>query len=358
MKLPTPLFWAHARLYWDSCPRIFIIHLYVCLCLRCISINVMNPANVDPSDTPLLKLPLEIKREIWVYCVGGRMLHVEKYLNSGAHESLPGLFSGTTSCWRPSISEDPVYCPCILSDSETALYNEFMRRGPYSSTNPAPAEDFLLSRIHHEKCGLRQGRILDLQLLQTCKTIYHEARYLPFETNIFSILEVVDAKAFAQSCPPQYRPHVRRLHSSLSITLHDDGDYITGGEAWHRAILDSLLPTFPNVTHLNLSLTLGLTACWLSRLDSDSPDSWMKAVQAMYGWRLSSATVYIGESIFWCNRFGKTYDKGLHEEAMQWPAERRRAARQDVAERLVKELLASNKAERIHRDRGKDLSLA
>ena len=106
----------------------------------------------------LLKMPQEIKDQIYVLVCGGNLLHIN--------------FS-----WNVRIQRDFSHFKCESKTTEEDAQASFD-----NSTSPWFDEK---CAHRHGSCGL--GRLtLDLRFLRTCRQIYNEAKSFCYSTNIFS----------------------------------------------------------------------------------------------------------------------------------------------------------------------------
>lgn len=234
---------------------------------------------------------------------------------------------------------------CSSKDSEREMFDRFMNGGQIS---PQPGRvgfsEYAYPYTYHKGCDGKGSRGLDLTLLRTCKSIYDEAKDIPFHTNTFSLLSGRHARAFAQSFPPQHREKIRKAHIDMSplgphyITRYNDE------VEWKKVISHHLTPTFPNIQHLDISICIGLTSCWLADYQRTGQlrHGWMRAVLALRTYQLKTVTINIGEDERRCKDIDEEeHDTIVHLQGEGLTARRRREMRQDIAVRLMEELLRS-----------------
>ena len=104
----------------------------------------------------LLQLPRELRDEIYVLALGGRIIHTDDW-----------------SAYKPDAIK---VCAVPTAQNEAHLPSMFP---PKSSP-----EDFFSFR--HRNCVKCPGDELALALLVTCRQVHAEAQYLPFSENIFA----------------------------------------------------------------------------------------------------------------------------------------------------------------------------
>ena len=270
----------------------------------------------------LLQLSFEIREMIWTYLCGEKTIHIINAVKK------PEKFTHSL---------------CRSSDAEEAIYKRFMNRGGeggYSvKAGRVNLPEYQDPMAYHTSCGVPNEKYkLDLTFLRTCKQIHHEARLMPYSTNTFSFNEPEMLERFVKFFPQQHRAQVRRIQ--VYARLHWDGDE----RPWQDVISTRLAPNFQHIQHLNLAIALGFPPCWMARQDDRRGlhQSWMRAVLTLKGLSLKTATVMISENEWNCH--GDYHSKDVHEQGKSWSHRRRREVRQDMAERIRKELLAPNGA--------------
>jgi hypothetical protein len=264
----------------------------------------------------LLQLPTEIKLSIWTYVCGDKLLHVHR-----------------------DVDDDRIaYRICHSQDTEEAIHKRFMKRGNYTTKN---LPEYIDPWLYHSTCE-PQNDNLDLRFLRVCKSIYGEAKLIPYRSNTFSFQYPAVFTFFYHTFPPQHRDKVRRLHLHMEmgakVIIHRDS------QSWQDAFLLRLIPAFRNSTHINISIVLGSTACWNAKLPKDYrgwQTQWMPAVLALKALPLKTATVMIYDDVKRCDdHYSDPQNRQIHAEGASWSNRRGRTVRQDTAECIERELLA------------------
>lgn len=268
----------------------------------------------------ILQLPHEIKTLIWTYVCGDKLLHV--------HLDTRDLVT---------------YRICHSHDTEEAIHKRFMNRGKYTIRS---LPEYIDPWMYHSTCAGEKD-YLDLRFLRVCKSIYEEAKPIPYRTNTFSFAYPAAFTQFHNTFPRHHKDKVRRLHLHMQMGARESiyGD----SQSWQDAILLCLIPAFGNITRINLSVVLGSTACWSAKLhknDSDEQPRWMQAVLALRALPLKTATVMIYDDVDRCDghRYSDPRTHWTHAEGASWSNRRRRTVKQDTAEWIESEILAGGSA--------------
>ena len=269
---------------------------------------ILARAAMSTKHSRLLQLPLDIRLLIWTYICGDKLLHIH----------------------QDNEDDEVVYRICRSPDSEEIIHKRFTKRGNYSTKSlPEYADPW----SYHRTCELFRHN-LDLRFLHVCKSIYEEAKQIPYQSNIFSFPYLAMLTLFHRTFPPQHRDRVRRLHLHMDmgpkIINHQDD------KSWQDTLSLRLIPAFKNITHINISVVLGSTACWRAELpknDTDQLPRWLHAVLALQALPLETATVMIYDDVKRCDyHYSDPQNSGLHAEGLSWSHRRRRTIKQDTAE--------------------------
>jgi len=264
----------------------------------------------------LLQLPPEIRLLIWTSVCGDKLLHI----------------------YRGDDDDRVAYLICRSQDSEEAIHKRFIKRGNYSIKN---LPEYVDPWSYHTTCELHHDN-LDLRLLRVCKLIYGEAKLIPYQTNTFSFKSPVALTRFYLNFPIEHRDKVRRLHLHMELATTDI--YLDHRHPRQHAFLLRLIPYFRNITHINISVVLGSTACWSAKLPKNHQGQqprWMQAVLSLKALPLKTATVMIYDDVQRCvDHDSESEDPEIHAEGAGWSNRRRRTVRQDMAEWIEREVLA------------------
>lgn len=134
------------------------------------------------ASSPLLRLPLEVKNQIYEYTVGGNLIHVITNPEEGAAK-----FKNTICCARISEQE-------AEEDFESESTHEWYAPAIEGRHNCCRFQDGVTS--HDEKA---KPEVLNLGLLRCCRQIYNEAHHIPYSTNTFSCLDPKTLQSFVVS---------------------------------------------------------------------------------------------------------------------------------------------------------------
>ena len=158
------------------------------------------------ASTPLLRLPLEIKNQIYKYTFGGNLIHIIQ-----KHDKDGRTFKSYICC--ASISEE-----------------EAQENFDSESTHPwyAPANEG-----RHDSCHGFDGNIelhqrpdaLSLSPLRSCRQVYNEAHHIPYSANTFGCFNPKTLQSFVTSLAQGSKDNqlaVRSLFLEMDFTVESD----------------------------------------------------------------------------------------------------------------------------------------
>jgi len=233
----------------------------------------LNSIKRNETESPLLKLPAEIRKQIWRALLGDRVIHV-------AHRRRDHFYSDPCEVEFDEHGEyvTPPTCPCFFGHPEwrhgvcTCKRTELEEFEAWKSETQARAEA--------EKCGTRCGKHaegdvfyedpckesclpqlvnvdsnhnhelekLDLRALRACRQIYVEANPVLWTTNTFAFDCGYDFTLFAAN----RNTLQRQLWRSLRVNI--DIDHFASDE-WNRAFSMKVMRSLKNlrVLHAHIS---------------------------------------------------------------------------------------------------------
>jgi len=177
----------------------------------------LTPRRIERNETesPLLKLPAEIREQIWSALLGDRVIHVSHrprghvFSDECDPEIQPGTHDSTCNCWF----EKPVWRHGVCTSRHTELQRFETWKG-YTKARAAAEEakspgkkTKCLDACHHSclpklvdiaHADDQQLEVLRLNILRTCRQLYVEANPLLWQTNTFSFDQGQDFKLFVQ----------------------------------------------------------------------------------------------------------------------------------------------------------------
>lgn len=174
----------------------------------------------------MLKLPIEIKNEIYELVCGGQLLHVSHY-------------------WPDNeLKFDVEICQAALS--EQAAEDLF-----HAETNDVWFAGAVENR--HRACfaGKRHPEKISTSLLATCRQVYTEARHIPYSTNTFGFWATSTLDEFTNYTKKLGHGHhleIRRVHLDVKVRKSDDE------RRWKAAIAQYLIPRLPAVHRISINL--------------------------------------------------------------------------------------------------------
>ena len=221
----------------------------------------------NPNLVPFLRLPIELRLQIYQYLLGGNLIHMT-YQHHG-----PGK--------RPQLIKRFQYALCQYPLSEEHIYGEFQAgHGPEENTQtvrdmrlppwPENVQQSLLKlrgaafKDRHAwckpwpvlyftnpssppQCSQEHGRRLNLEVLHTCRQLYDEASTVLWNANTFSFEDWGDFRAFIS---PRNVPPRTKL-SKLHIDTHWHRKEL---ESWSRLLNPYRLKKIPGVHTLHLTI--------------------------------------------------------------------------------------------------------
>ena len=146
---------------------------------------------VNAAQSPLLRLPGEIRDRIFRLVLGEKTVHIYQ------------IFDGVFKVRRWSSNGRIYHRVCVASQSEDELYENFSKCKSEKSTVDCAATRTSPFQQRHDNC-YSVALQLDLNLLSSCRQIYEEANFLLWTTNTFAfarpwaLRSFVDRLNFAQ----------------------------------------------------------------------------------------------------------------------------------------------------------------
>ncbi|KAK4697525.1 hypothetical protein P7C71_g567, partial [Lecanoromycetidae sp. Uapishka_2] len=223
----------------------------------------------NAENSPLLRMPSEIREKILVNLVGDNFIHVQH---------LDPWDLGILKKWTGRDDEDELkggafrHALCVATKTEQSAYQEMVSgtttvpkgedpdyyvepfKKRHQNCMVFPSHDWQAVISTHEKPSLRVG----LAVLGVCRQLYEEANHLLWDTNTFSFLDPETCNKFLASLNPAQKRNLRSLHIS---TFVDDFDkpwsrYSTSN-AWLSALRLPRVNMLRNVRSLQLCLDHG-----------------------------------------------------------------------------------------------------
>ncbi|KAF2812900.1 uncharacterized protein BDZ99DRAFT_496032 [Mytilinidion resinicola] len=186
------------------------------------------------SESPLLRLPAELRRHSFEFVLGGALIHIHR--EDGKVQLYPCI---------STISEDEAYAQSkvpldIRTDDDIPPFAD-------RHDNCTPS----LTRLGRERQKLRRvhrHQPLHLGLLRVCTQVYYETALLPFNSNVFAAKCGPSLSLFLASLLTQQRRELRALHFDIPCR--------TTLEEWNDHITPNLVKSIPGlrVVHLDMAL--------------------------------------------------------------------------------------------------------
>jgi hypothetical protein len=196
----------------------------------------------------LLRLPIEIRRSIWAFALGDRLLHIKRYRKRRfASATCESGFS------RAEIDAQWVTTCCVCPYTEKQLFErskkpfEGFEQNPHHLCRPA----YIIGDEDDPNAGDEKLQGIPIQLLRVCRQVYTEAHPIFWDTNTLSFTIPGDYRTFLEA----HRPATDMLLSKL----HLDMDWTKAHMARFFLYLPafSLLDTLENLRSLSIHIARG-----------------------------------------------------------------------------------------------------
>ncbi|GAB7359510.1 hypothetical protein MBLNU230_g6155t1 [Neophaeotheca triangularis] len=169
--------------------------------------KMMSAKKVDPErsriyiknqqDSPLLKLPPEVRNMIWGFVLGGNTIHICVGQNSASRK------------WGR------IYHTVCLNDTSDTEYAKEVKTRPSVSCEPSMERHEACKPLSHGFSDEHKEYLTNcLVLLEACRQVHEEAALLPFSSNAFSLWGFQQLELFCNSmlCP--------QAAAIKNVTLH------------------------------------------------------------------------------------------------------------------------------------------
>ena len=226
----------------------------------------MVPSSIHRNfkDSPLLRLPLEIRQRIWKHAIGNRFLHVQQWNAYPEDEDYEDPVDGRWHklIWRtnycveaesyrgPDDETSPRSVPhtaCVGDDY--SFMEELWERELREESNATENDSDTIQQMLHERKVKRRPH---LHLLRVCRQIYIEACPIIWTTNTFSFHEALTLKAFFDNRKVAQKKLLRNLHLRLEWCDRKDKYY------WDKKLTLPLIKTITGLKSLHVDLAQSL----------------------------------------------------------------------------------------------------
>ena len=282
-----------------------------------------NRQQLNTTESPLLRLPAELRNIIYKLVFGDHLIHVghDKAEPETSHNSL--RLSSRDKILRyyickSSLTEDDAY-----QRSKDASLNEQKPLKISGYTNIAPywrmGDRFHIDpcKDRHEDCPVPDwmvfpwgqpsnrtstylSKILNLDVIRVCRQIHGETKLLPFYLNIFAFQQATAFLGFFSSLRSFQAQAVKEVCLFMTAGQHRDDPTLTS--RWNNALfVPTVLERVKGLRILHISITISHT--WLGdngpiRSELADPvqlDSWVIGLQRLRGLPLRDVTVIVSD---------------------------------------------------------------
>ena len=187
----------------------------------------------ENAESPLLRLPVELKTRIYEYVCGGQTVHIDWRHRRFHHHLCKTCLSEEEAQKEFDASEEVWYA------RETADRHLRCCTDHYDCTRCTDS-------LSHLGCAK-----LDIRLLLCCRQLYLESNIVPYYANTFSFGSVDSLTNFCRLTPKKYRIAIRSLHVRL---LFRSGGYYKPQD-WHKAF-KSVTTSLKALQRLHITIEL------------------------------------------------------------------------------------------------------
>ncbi|MCJ1401468.1 hypothetical protein MMC11_004682 [Xylographa trunciseda] len=179
----------------------------------------------NAAESPLLRLPLEIRMKIWKEVLGDHQVHIVR-IHRSRDPHAPSELDGTVSRGTSYDPRIPLrHYLCIQEQSEAAIYKQWR-----SDIEQRSAKSAHYWKKHYNCCMVdykceyplctapnchgaeRSSRKLQLGLLRACRQIYVETNEVLWSTNTFSFEEIVLLRHFMAQRNAMQKRLLKKIH--------------------------------------------------------------------------------------------------------------------------------------------------
>ena len=156
------------------------------------------------AESPLLRLPSEIKIQIYEHVCGGRSIHIDKTKGRLSHQ--------LCAAWTSEVRAQTIFD----ASQEKWFAFETADRHMGCRSHTKWLQDCALCRPYCKYLGSQSGT-LETNMLRCCRQMYQEAKFVPYYANIFSFASAMSLYRFCQQTPEPYKTTIRSLHVNLIV---------------------------------------------------------------------------------------------------------------------------------------------
>ncbi|OCK74084.1 hypothetical protein K432DRAFT_430232 [Lepidopterella palustris CBS 459.81] len=215
------------------------------------------------AESPLLRIPRELRDMIWEFAFGGETIHIEK---EGT--------DGNSGLKRK-------YVLCETEKSFREVY-DLTKAGPSSENAYQYAEEYVLKEPYRHN-GCKNSVRTVPKVFRVCKQVYQESLFVLYGSNTFSFIHAEALKAFVLT-PGLPRHLIKKLHVHIGQNFSYDtwGRILTPGFV---ALLSSLEELY--ITLMHYTLSVGDEAAYRHMKDNvdldytHNPKMWGKHLQPL-----------------------------------------------------------------------------
>ena len=209
--------------------------------------------NQNALTSPLLRLPLEIRNNIWSEVLGNRLIHVRYlYDDELSFETNEELHSAMTwsrqlhktcgSAWRHVVCERD--CPEAQEDRRFTSDGETFLLESHHACESDLGYDTYEPEQFHGVWGYFHHEMMRLSVLRSCRQIYVEANNILWTSNTFSFADSVTFRRFMMT----RNIHQKRLIESLRLQM----EWVD--KQWNKSLNMALVRSLSGLRRLRLNI--------------------------------------------------------------------------------------------------------
>ena len=184
-------------------------------------------------NSPLLRLPAELRIKIFEYVLGGNAIHIEQLSQTTQHALRKhdirvglGLYNGLCqapkieeqvyACFRDASQDNKAKTPFFISKSDQDLGHNYYVE-PWSTRHGGCAQEPNARRIRLELDAWLARPRLSCASLLICRQVYKEARCIPYAKNTFCFRSASCFQTFVLSIRPDQIRAIQHLNLLVEV---------------------------------------------------------------------------------------------------------------------------------------------
>ena len=255
------------------------------------------------AQSPLLRLPLELKTRIYEYVCGGKTIHIHWRGCRLSHHLCDIDLSEEEAQKKFDASKEPWYATETVDRHRSCFTDTTHRLNPYSK--------------------------VDIRLLLCCRQMHLESKLIPYYANTFSFGSADSLSNFCRLIPKRYSSVIRNLH----VRMIARGNRFFIAQNWYKAF-DSVTTSLGSLQRFHITMELFPDGRYpFPGLQGPAVESLLSDILQVGKLDLKVATIVLSDSHF--TQAWSRFDIGERETDERWTL----AQKQEWSRYLRKALL-------------------